>query len=156
MKGAEAKPLLETGDFSLNASNHIYLVNDNTESRRMVESCYKRNKTTLNPIINWSDEEVWDFIKTNSIPYCSLYDEGFERIGCIGCPMAKYKREKQFMRWPKYKKAYILAFDRMLKARENAGLKQYDFGNTGKEVFNWWMEYDVLPGQIDLLDEEEE
>lgn len=29
-------------------------------------------------------------------------------------------------------------------------------GNTGTDVFNWWMEYDTLPGQIDLFEEDEE
>jgi phosphoadenosine phosphosulfate reductase len=60
----------------------------------------------------------------------------------------------QFKRWPKYKDAYILAFQKMLEARENAGLKSYDFGTTGEEVFNWWMEYDVMPGQVNLFDNE--
>lgn len=35
----------------------------------------------VNPILNWNFKDVWDFIKTNSIPYCSLYDEGYTYLG---------------------------------------------------------------------------
>ena len=43
---------------------------------------------------------------------------------------------------------YISAFDRMVKERKRRGLKT-DW-ETGTDVFNWWMEYDVLPGQIGM------
>ena len=118
----------------------------------MIEQCYKRHKTTLNPIIEWTDNDVWDFIKAESVPYCGLYDEGFKRIGCIGCPLAvKHAREVEFARWPKYKEAYIRAFDKMLEVRKNAG-KDYSTGSwqSALDVFNWWMEYDILPGQITM------
>ena len=57
-------------------------------SRRMFEVC-RTDKTRyfLHPIIDWTSADVWDYIKTNSIPYCSLYDEGFKRLGCVLCPM---------------------------------------------------------------------
>jgi len=35
---------------------------------------YKRRKSLLNPIIDWTDAEVWEFIKAENIPYCGLYD----------------------------------------------------------------------------------
>lgn len=134
--------------------------NDNTETRRVVETCYKRHKTTVNPIIEWNNEEVWQFIKTNGIPYCELYDEGFTRLGCVGCPLASTKeREKELFRWSKFKGSYLYAFSRMLQAR----LKNNDpfnlYGNTfetATDVFNWWMRYDVLPGQIDWFEDYEE
>ena len=53
----------------------MVLTNDNTESRKLVEQCYKRHKTNVNPIIEWTDSDVWDFIKSESIPYCELYNE---------------------------------------------------------------------------------
>lgn len=119
----------------------------------MIEQCYKRHKTTVNPIIDWTDDDVWDFIREYNIPYCSLYDEGFQRIGCIGCPMARRGgREKEFMRWPRYEKLYINAFEKMIEARKQTG-KPCTW-ETGRDVFNWWMEYDTLPGQIDLFEEE--
>ena len=137
----------------------MVLTNDNEESRRMVEQCYKRHKTTVNPIIDWTDRDVWDFIHAENVPYCELYNEGFHRIGCVGCPMAtKHGREIEFARWPKYKQAYLLAFDRMLTERQRRGKLDgsWRMGTTAQDVFNWWMEYDILPGQIDLFEESED
>ena len=135
------------------------LTNDNEDSRRVVEQCYKRHKTTINPIIDWTDAEVWEFIRANKIPYCSLYDEGFRRLGCIGCPMASMNdREHEFIRWPKYKNAYLLTFAKMLQERARRGKLKGSWGieTTPQDVFNWWMEYDVLPGQMTFDDYEGE
>lgn len=145
----------------------VVLVNDNEESRRLVESCYKRHKTNLNPIIDWEDSEVWDFIRANGIPYCSLYDEGHHRIGCIGCPMAtQRRRELDFLRWPKYKGAYLRAFDKMIQQRIERHkqdpsrpiwrTKGYDGIVDARAVFNWWMEYDVLVWQMNLFEDYED
>lgn len=144
-------------NFKANKRGGMILVNDNEESRQMLDACITRHKTVLNPIIEWEDEDVWEFIKAERIPYCGLYDEGFKRLGCIGCPMAgKHGRERQFARWPKYKRAYIRAFDRMLKTRKEKNLAARPEWETALDVYNWWMEYDVLPGQIDLLEEEDD
>lgn len=113
----------------------------------------------MNPIIEWTDRDVWDFIYANEIPYCELYDEGLHRLGCIGCPMAgQHQREKEFYIWPKYKWHYLKAFERMLSERLRRGKMQgnWRIGTTAKDVFNWWMEYDILPGQIDWFEDFEE
>ena len=132
------------------------LTNDNTDSRRMIEQCYRRHKTTLNPIIEWTDNDVWEFIRAHGIPYCSLYDEGFCRLGCIGCPMARrHGRALEFQRWPKYRQLYIRTFDEMLKERARRGKIDGTWRHaTGIDVFRWWMEYDVLPGQMEFGDED--
>ena len=137
----------------------MILTNDNEESRRVVESCYKHHRTVINPIIDWIDDDVWEFIKTYNIPYCGLYDEGLKRLGCIGCPLAgKKAREAEFLRWPTYKRSYIKAFGKMLNERAKKGLidGSWRMGTTPMDVFNWWMEYDILPGQMDLFEEDTE
>lgn len=146
--------IAENENFSRTNRGGVVLVNDNADSRRMIEQCYKRSKTTLNPIIEWSDEEVWEFIKAERIPYCELYDEGFSRLGCIGCPMAgKKTREHELIRWSKYRTAYLVAFEKMLKERK---LKErVTEWQTAIDVYNWWLEYDVLAGQISFDDLEE-
>lgn len=134
----------------------MVLVNDNAESRRIVEQCYLRHKTIVNPIIDWTDKNVWEFIRSLGIPYCQLYDEGLQRLGCIGCPMAaQHGREREFLRWPKYKDMYLRTFKKMLYERERRGKTNGDWrmGTDPMDVFNWWMEYDTIPGQIDLLEE---
>ena len=70
-------------------------------------------------------------------------------------PMAgKSGRERGFLRWPRYKRLYLAAFDRMLRARNKKSLQTYGWKDA-MDVYNWWMEYDILPGQIDLLEEED-
>lgn len=127
----------------------LVLTNDNAENRRTVEHCFRRHKTTVNPIIDWTDEDVWDFIRAEHIPYCGLYDDGFKRLGCIGCQMAQQRgREIEFARWPKYKENYLRAFARMLEARK--AKEKADFRALGTNeaatpeiVYQWWMEYGV-------------
>lgn len=165
--GKQITPGFEN-DFKQDARGRgIVLVNDNDDSRRMVESCYKRHKTNVNPIIDWEDRDVWDFIKANGIEYCSLYNEGFHRLGCIGCPMAsQHRRELDFLRWPKYKDAYIRAFDKMLQLRIERNKKDpsrpvwrqggIDGVVDAKSVYRWWMEYDTLPGQYNLFEDYED
>ena len=102
--------------------------------------CYKTHTTTINPIIDWSDGEVWEFIKEYNIPYCCLYDEGFKRLGCIGCPMGTVKnRKREFERWPKYKALYLKAFEQMIENRGGT-VKQKKWANqTAEDVMDGYL-----------------
>lgn len=132
---------------------HLILNNDNDEDRREFENCQLKGKKVVNPIVDWTTEEVLDYCRTEHISMNLLYDEGFSRVGCIGCPMAgRHKRERQFLRWPKYKNSYLMAFRRMLEVRSAAG-KETKRWPDEYDVFRWWMEEDTLPGQIDILEE---
>lgn len=118
----EREELVQSGNFTQTDKGGVVLNNDNEDSRKMVEQCYKQSKTVVNPIIDWSTEEVWEFIKEYNIPYCKLYDEGYKRLGCIGCPMGTVEsRKKDFERYPKYERAYIKAFERMIANYDSGG-----------------------------------
>ena len=112
------------------------LNNDNEESRKMVEQCYQRSKVVVNPIIDWTNEDVWEFIHEYKIPYCELYDKGYKRLGCIGCPMGNNKEELE--KYPKYKQAYLSAFRRMLDQVEQNGTHYKKWENE-YDVYNWWV-----------------
>lgn len=114
------------------------LNNDNEESRKMIERCYQKNRVVVNPIIDWTDEDVWEFIREYEVPYCELYDKGYKRLGCIGCPMSSHRAE-ELEQYPKYKQAYIRAFDRMLEERKKSGLENKHNWQTGEDVYNWWV-----------------
>ena len=126
----------------------VMLLTDNDKSRRMTELCMQKNKIVVNPIIDWTHTDIWEYINSENIQTCELYQCGYVRVGCIGCPMAGKKRWKEFADFPQYKKLYIHAFDRMLKERERRG-KETKWKNA-EEVFAWWMEDDNIPGQMSL------
>jgi len=46
------------------------------------------NMIKLNPIIDWTWDQTWDYIKANNIPYNKLHDKGFPSIGCEPCTRA--------------------------------------------------------------------
>lgn len=117
----------------------VVLNDDNDETRRMVENCYRTQKTTVNPIIDWSDDEVWEFIHERKLPYCSLYDEGWKRLGCVGCPMSS-NAEKELERWPQYKALYLKAFEEMLKVRKHRVMDDATVKWTDAQaVMDWWL-----------------
>ncbi|ADB88337.1 phosphoadenylyl-sulfate reductase [Saccharolobus islandicus] len=39
----------------------------------------------LNPLADWTWEQVWEYIKKNNVPYNKLYDKGYKSIGCVPC-----------------------------------------------------------------------
>ncbi len=45
-------------------------------------------KIKINPLINWTEEQVWAYIKENHVPYNKLHDKGFPSIGCEPCTRA--------------------------------------------------------------------
>jgi len=133
------------------AKKRVILNNDNDDRRRLFETCTLKAKRACNPIIDWSDLDVWDYIRAENIPINPLYQCGFSRVGCIGCPLAGTAgRQREFARYPKYRTAYILAFGRMLEERKRRGFSTE--WETKEEVFHWWMEDGVLPGQISLAE----
>lgn len=115
----------------------IALPLDNRGNAKMVETCYRTRQTTVNPIIDWTDAEVWEFIHEYNVPYCELYDQGYKRLGCIGCPMADNKAELEA--YPKYKALYLKAFERMLESNRQKGIVSKAKWDTAEDVMEWWI-----------------
>ena len=116
------------------------------------------------PIYEWASDELWAFIREQKIPYCSLYDEGFKRLGCIGCPMAgKRGKLREFKRWPQYEKKWKRAFRQLWDRRVSRSPLQRDgrewFGtahfDNWQEMWDWWL-YDLPlpdPRQLKLFED---
>ena len=123
----------------------------------------KKNKDLIcNPIYKWTDSEVWQFIEDRKMPHNPLYDKGFCRVGCIGCPLSG-DQVKELEMYPKYKQNYIRAFQKMCDARKESGKgasSKYGRDWTdGEAVYKWWIQDDSIPGQMDIyefLDKEDE
>jgi phosphoadenosine phosphosulfate reductase len=122
------------------------------------------------PILDWRDDHVWDFIHLRGLSYCGLYDEGFTRLGCIGCPMNRQAQKHEFARWPKFERNWRRAFRLLWERRTSEQPLQRDgrewmgsarFGwarpwsrsgmwlwepETGWErMWDWWLNDDKLP-----------
>lgn len=55
---------------------------------QMFEWDHKFGLIKINPLINWTEEQLWDFIEHNNVPYNRLHNQGFPSIGCQPCTRA--------------------------------------------------------------------
>lgn len=139
------------GGVMLDTSN-VVMNDDNELTRRTVEHCYRTSKTLVNPIVDWSDENVWEFLNKHNLPHCCLYDQGYKRLGCIGCPMAGSKaRNREFARYPRYKRMYVHGFRKMIE--NNPGHIKFfndleeppkDLDEAAEILFDHWLNIDLI------------
>ncbi len=114
-------------------------------------TCAKLGTHSVNPIVDWLDGDVWDYIRERHLPRCSVYREGWKRLGCVMCPFANKARD--LVRWPKIAAAYHRACCRAFaKPREDK--PPFTFASGG-EMYEWWIsgaarEKDE-PGQASLF-----
>lgn len=136
----------------------IVLMNDNAENRDILEQCRMKAKLLVNPVVDWSTREVWQYLHEHKVPMNPLYFRGFQRVGCLGCPMAGKKRWTEFRLYPTFERAYRRAFAKMLEVRRAKRPHAPTNWKTADDVFHWWMEDRNLDGQMhmeDFLDERE-
>lgn len=108
----------------------------------------------LCPILYWTDKDIWKFIKLYGLCYCSLYDEGFKRLGCIGCPLGGSNNQKrQFRRWPRYEKLWKRGFQMYWDTyhgtarkdgKERTWLNKF---KTVDELWAWWISGKATKGK---------
>lgn len=153
----------ENAEYFVNNRGGIVLNTDNDASRRVVESCYRTTSTMINPIIDWTEKDVWEFLHHYGCESNPEYCTGITRIGCIGCPLAGGKmQKKEFEKYPKYRQAYVNAFQRMLDVRNRDGLPTFDpsqgyYWRDGESVLRWWVGDDMEQYTLnDLMQEEQE
>lgn len=83
--------------------------------RRIFEHWHGQHAGTrwvLNPILDWTTDDVWRYIREEAIPYCTLYDQGHKRVGCVMCPNKNSEGMAQdIARWPKIARRYLRGCD---------------------------------------------
>jgi phosphoadenosine phosphosulfate reductase len=119
--------------------------------RTMVEVCHKagvQGKRFIHPAIDWEDDDVWEFIRDRSLPYCVLYDQGDKRVGCVMCPMSNDERLRDMERWPKIAGQY----KRMAEWLWENAPRIHERYESGAAYFEWWVTNapNVNADQLDL------
>ena len=68
---------------------------------------WQKGSQHIYPLYDWTDEDIWNYIKENNIQLAPAYNLGLKRLGCVGCPLVSRKghREKEFELYPKYYEA---------------------------------------------------
>lgn len=104
--------------------------------RRTFESCMRRPGTFyMNPLLHWSDHDVWHYIHRHALPYCELYDQGWKRIGCLYCPFTSNRDSlRNAARYPAITQAFIRAFE-ALYATGRPSMQRW---TSGRAMFHWW------------------
>jgi phosphoadenosine phosphosulfate reductase len=62
-------------------------------SMRMIEWDDNHQLIKVNPLIEWTDQQVWDYIHKHNVPYNKLHDQGYPSIGCQPCTRAVLEGE---------------------------------------------------------------
>lgn len=83
----------------------------NADKEQTLGCIHGKESLLISPIIYWTEQDVWEFLNdVVKVPHCSLYDEGWHRIGCIGCPMSSHKQKMlENERYPHVKRGWIKA-----------------------------------------------
>lgn len=102
---------------------------------QMVTCVGGKDKILVSPIIYWTKRDVWEFLNSNNIPHCELYDQGYTRIGCICCPMSQLRQKrKEIERWPHVKRNWLKTIQWLI----DNGYVNYNF-NDAETGFRWWI-----------------
>lgn len=93
----------------------------NADGERTLGCIRGKESLLISPIIKWTDDDVWNFLNALGVAHCELYDQGWHRIGCIGCPMSNAKQKiVENKRWPHVKRNWIKA----IKAIRGGGIQR--------------------------------
>ena len=120
------------------AQEHAGEENADVWDCKIISNAKQNNDVISNPIIYWTDADIWNYAERENLEMNPLYSMGYRRAGCVGCPLGGGKQQKkEFEDFPQYKQNYIKAFDRMIEHRKESGLPcEWE---TGEQVLNWWV-----------------
>jgi phosphoadenosine phosphosulfate reductase len=133
--------------------NKIIYFDENDDKHKLMEICQLKSRIITNPIIDWTDADVWYYIKEHGIKTNILYGFGFRRVGCIGCPLPGGKVQQfELQMYPKYEAAYIRTFNRMIESLRKLGCEINDNWKDGKAVLDWWTEK-INSGDVEEMEQ---
>lgn len=103
----------------------------------MVKCVGGKDSILVSPIIYWTERDVWNFLNSNGIVHCELYDRGYKRIGCILCPMSSKKTKiRDIKEYPHVVRKWKKAIEWL---RENKWAQREQLPDDVEMSFNWWI-----------------
>ncbi len=106
-----------------------------------------RKQVVYYPIFYWLEWEVWDYIELHNLPYCTLYDEGFSRLGCVVCPFichgVRGQLKRNMERWPHIYKLFEKSMKKLFDNYEcvvnsRSGAMNYRREDNFKDFIDNW------------------
>lgn len=120
----------------------------NREREQSVECVGGKDKLIVSPIMKWSDADVWNFIRSNGIEYCRLYDEGYHRIGCMFCPFASVKtKQLDRKRYPGVERAIKRSIQVLIDTVQYGSA----YNMTADQIFDWYISNKSLKEYAGML-----
>ena len=91
-----------------------------------------RDRVDVHPILEWTEEDVWQFLKDRKIPINPCYQKT-GRVGCMYCPFASKRQLEMYEEeYPLYFKRLMLALERFWEKKQIKGIKDAD------DYYKWW------------------
>lgn len=104
--------------------------------RPQIEKSRNDKSFFVHVIKDWTVQDIWQYIHENNLPYCSLYDEGFKRIGCVLCPFQNFdSTNRDLQRWPQIADYYRRACRKSFEVNRDK-IKKW---TSGDDMFDWWI-----------------
>ena len=97
----------------------------------------RKDQTHYHSIFDWKEWEIWEFIEMYKLPYPKLYNEGFDRIGCVICPNHHNRHEPYRKRWPNHFKCFERYVRIWWNKRIGQGKEMY-YGSVEEFIKNWY------------------
>ena len=116
--------------------------------KNYIETCHKKNISKVYPVLDWVDDEIWEYIKSHKLPINPLYAQGYNRVGCIACPLCKSHMAFELKKNPKFKTRLIKTIDKFLEQTKDKIIKKginkgklnyfHRLNMTAEQVYNWY------------------
>ena len=93
-----------------------------------------KDKFLLHPILDWSDNDIWSYIKEFNLPINPCYKQ-FKRVGCMFCPFAsKHEILNTISQRPKQFNALLNAIGKFMSTNPENNVFEDEL-----DFFNWWL-----------------
>ena len=89
------------------------------------------------PIFHWKEWQIWEFIERHRLPYPAIYDQGFDRVGCVVCPNHYGRHEPYLKLWPNHFKCFEKYVHIWWHKRQIQGREMWH-GSPGQFLTDWY------------------